>query len=203
MIRVDALGDACPVPVIKTKKALDGAGTGEVIEIHVDNEIAVQNLRKLAGSQGCSFRSERLEDKHFVVTVAAAGAPLPDEAVLQPELCHPDSRGTAVVVIRAAVMGQGDDALGKVLIKGYIYALSQLETLPAAILFYNGGVTLTTAGSDSLEDLKSMEALGVKIISCGTCLNFYQLTDQLEVGTIGNMYEIAETMQNASKVIIP
>ena len=48
MVKVDARGDACPLPVVKAKKALSELnGTGEV-EVLVDNEIAVQNLTKMA-----------------------------------------------------------------------------------------------------------------------------------------------------------
>ena len=203
MMKIDARGDACPVPVVKAKKALDKAAAGEVVEVLVDNEAAVQNLRKLAGNMSCGFRSETVGAGHFVTVITAAGIPAAEAAIRPDPECRPDNRDAAVVVIRSAVMGQGDDELGKVLMKGYIYALSQLETLPGAILFYNGGVTLTTEGSDSLEDIKTMESQGVKIISCGTCLNYYQLTDRLQAGTIGNMYELAGIMQNASKIITP
>lgn len=203
MINIDARGDACPVPVVKAKKALDQAAAGEVIEVHVDNEVAVQNLRKLAAGMNCGFCSRTVGDGHFAAEITAAGAAKPEPSMQLSEECRPDSRDSSVIVISSAVMGRGNDDLGKVLMKGYIYALSQLDTLPAAVLFYNGGVTLTTEGSDSLEDLKTMEAQGVKIISCGTCLDFYRLTDRLRVGTIGNMYEIAGTMQMASKIIRP
>ena len=100
-------------------------------------------------------------------------------------------------------MGVGNDELGKVLIKGFLYAVSQLEELPKTILFYNGGATLTTEGSASLEDLKNMEAQGVTIKTCGTCLDYYGLKDKLQVGTITNMYDIVETMDKAAHIIRP
>ena len=100
-------------------------------------------------------------------------------------------------------MGEGNDELGKVLIKGFLYAITQLDTLPDTMLFYNGGATLTTEGSDSLEDLKSLEAQGVEIMTCGTCLNYYDLSDKLAVGSITNMYAIVETLSNADKIIKP
>ena len=100
-------------------------------------------------------------------------------------------------------MGRGNDELGATLMKGFIYALSQLEELPKTLLFYNGGAKLTTEGSASLEDLKSMEAQGVEILTCGTCLNFYGLTEKLAVGGVTNMYSIVETLSGAAKVIKP
>lgn len=87
--------------------------------------------------------------------------------------------------------------------KGFIFALSQLEKLPKTILFYNGGATITTEGSDSLEDLKNMEAQGVEILTCGTCLNYYGLTEKLAVGSVTNMYTIVERLNDAAKVIKP
>lgn len=208
--QVDALGDQCPIPVVKAKKVLDQSVSGTVVEVHVDNEIAVQNLTKLARSQRCECKSEKLAEKHFVVAMtvperaAAAADVLPEaEPADQGITCHPDARDHSIVVISSAVMGAGNDELGKVLMKGFIYGLSQLDVLPEKILFYNGGVTLTTEGSDSIEDLKAMEAQGVQIFSCGTCLNYYGLTEKLMVGEVTNMYSIVEAMAAAAKIIRP
>jgi selenium metabolism protein YedF len=100
-------------------------------------------------------------------------------------------------------MGVGNDDLGKVLIKGFIFAITQLDTLPKTMLFYNGGATLTSEGSDSLEDLKSLEAQGVEIMTCGTCLDYYGLKEKLEVGSVTNMYTIVEKMAGAGRIIRP
>ena len=117
--------------------------------------------------------------------------------------CIPDQRGDLVIAVDTAVMGRGNDELGRVLMKGFLFAVTQLPVLPKTMLFYNGGVLLTTEGSDSLEDLRSLEAQGVTIKSCGTCLNYYNLTDKLAVGEVTNMYDIAETLSGAAKVIKP
>jgi selenium metabolism protein YedF len=199
-ITVDALGEQCPIPVVKTKKVLEGLTEGGIVQTHVDNEIAVQNLTKLAKHNGLECSSEKVDEKHFVVTMKTDKGLEPEEA--EPA-CIPDARGNLVVAIDTATMGRGNDELGKVLMKGFIYALSQLEELPKTILFYNGGATITTEGSDSLEDLKSMEAQGVTIKTCGTCLNYYNLTDKLQVGEVTNMYDIVQTLAEASKVIKP
>ena len=114
-----------------------------------------------------------------------------------------DSKGDYIVVVPSATMGIGNDELGKVLIKGFIYAITQMETLPSKILFYNGGATITTEGSASLEDLKSLEAQGVEILTCGTCLDYYGVKDKLAVGSVTNMYVIVESMAKAGKVIRP
>ena len=202
MITVNAMGDHCPVPVIKTKKAMQALTGPETIEVLVDNEIAVQNVSKMAASTGGQVSSEKCGDAEFKITIVLEGAPK-KEAGEEEEMCAPDARSNTVVVVASDRMGSGNDELGKVLIKGFIFAVTQLDTLPKTMLFYNGGATLTTEGSDSLEDLKSLEAQGVEIMTCGTCLDYYGLKDKLAVGTVTNMYSIVETMAKAGKIIRP
>ena len=200
MITVNAMGDNCPIPVIKTKKSIAALTGPETIEVLVDNEIAVQNVTKMASGSGGKVTSEKLGDAEFKVTIEMEGAPAADEAEA---VCVPDARDNTVVVVSSDRMGSGNDELGKVLIKGFIFAVTQLDTLPKTMLFYNGGATLTTEDSDSLEDLKSLEAQGVEIMTCGTCLDYYGLKDKLAVGTVTNMYSIVETMAKAGRIVRP
>lgn len=199
MITVNAMGDNCPIPVIKTKKAMQALVGPETIEVLVDNEVAVQNVTKMAESSGGQVHSEKLGDAEYKVTISMQGAP----QVQEDTACISDAKGDLVVVVSSDRMGTGNDELGKVLIKGFIFAVTQLDTLPKAMLFYNGGVTLTTEGSPALEDLKSLEAQGVEIMSCGTCLDYYGLKDKLVVGSVTNMYNIVETQAKAARVIKP
>lgn len=201
MITVNAMGDNCPIPVIKTKKAMQALTGPETIEVLVDNEIAVQNVTKMASSSGGQVSSEKLGDAQFKITIQMEGALAADDT--EEVSCTPDNRGNLVVAISSDRMGSGNDELGKVLIKSFIFAVTQLDTLPKTMLFYNGGATLTTEGSDSLEDLKSLEAQGVEIQTCGTCLDYYGLKEKLAVGSVTNMYSIVETLAGASKIIKP
>ena len=202
MITVNAMGDACPIPVVKTKKAMETLKAGDVVETYVDNEIAVENLTKMAKQTGCGVTSQKLDEGKYSVQITVSEAAR--EAGNMPKVnCGPTLVSNKVVVIRSSVMGEGDPELGKVLIKGFIYALSQQEELPKTILFYNGGAHLTCEGSASLDDLKELEQRGVRILTCGTCLNFYGLSEKLKVGEVTNMYEIAETMSKASLIVSP
>lgn len=208
MVTINAMGDTCPIPVIKTQNAIKALTKADEVEVLVDNEVAVQNLTKLAGSLGCEVKSEKKAEKEYRVVIALTedklqGQTSREKSEAAEAACIPDAIENTVVVISSDRMGEGEEELGKVLIKGYIYALTQLETLPKTILFYNKGAYLTCEGSASLEDLKSLEAQGVAIQTCGTCLNFYGLTEKLLVGTVTNMYVIAETMAKSSKVIKP
>lgn len=201
MITVNAMGDNCPIPVIKTKKAMQALTGPETIEVLVDNEIAVQNVTKMAAASGGQVSSEKLSDAEFKIKIQMEGAPSVSEE--EEASCVPDARDHTVVVVSSDRMGTGNDELGKVLIKGFIFAVTQLDTLPKTMLFYNGGATLTAEGSDSLEDLKSLEAQGVEIMTCGTCLDYYGLKEKLQVGTVTNMYNIVETMAKAGRIIKP
>ena len=207
MIKVNALGDACPIPVVKTKNAIkELKGSGEV-ETLVDNEIAVQNLTKMANQKGYQIFSEKIREGEFRV-VMTVSSDIPDEQALdlrpeEPVTCLPDAGKNITVVISSDKMGEGSDELGKALLKGFIFALSQQDELPSVILLYNGGARMSTEGSQALEALRSMEARGVEILTCGTCLNHYGLTEKLAVGSVTNMYAIVEKMMQASMIIKP
>ena len=204
-IEVNAMGDACPLPVVKTLKALkqlDGEGA---VVTSVDNETAVKNISKMAQEKGCTASVEKVSDAEWHVTVAASGtvavADLEQDGAA---FCDASAgKGKLVISVYTDCMGRGDDELGHKLMKAFIFAVTQQEELPATMLFYNGGAKLTVKGSASLEDLKSLEAQGVEILTCGTCLNFYGLADKVAVGGVTNMYSIVETLANAGKVIKP
>lgn len=198
MITVNAIGENCPIPVIKTKKAMQELTGPEIIEVLVDNEIAVQNVTKLAQSSGAALvTSEKVEEKKYRILIETEGY------VSSQETAPAAEKDNTVMVFASDRMGEGNDELGKVLIKGFIFAVTQLDTLPKTMLFYNGGATLTAEGSDSIEDLKNLEEQGVEILTCGTCLNYYGLTEQLKAGSVTNMYNIVEKLAGASKIIRP
>jgi len=213
---VNAIGDPCPIPVVKTKNAIKELnGQKGCVETLVDNEIAVQNLTKMAVQKQYGVSSEKMEENKFRVIMeipslqesnddVSQGKSLNEENSNEDICCIPDGRKkSTVVVISSSLMGEGDPELGTALMKSYLYALAQQDELPGTLLFYNGGVKLTCEDSASLEDLKSLEAQGVEILSCGTCLNFYGLTEKLQVGSVTNMYVIAEKMSQTDLIIKP
>lgn len=145
---------------------------------------------------------------------AASAAPQPAPAPSQPAPAPGRSQQTAenprsplakgtVLVISSDVMGSGDEGLGRLLMKGFLYAMVEQEKQPEMILFYNSGVFLTTEGSGVLDDLREMERRGVRLLTCGTCLNHYGRLEKLQVGEVTNMYEIAQCMMQAERIIRP
>ena len=215
MITVNAMGDICPIPVVKTKKALGELnGPGE-IEVLVDNETAVKNVTKMARSSGAEAESEQLGDKQYRVLItvgedaaeklksAKSPAVQPQGQTQQEAAAGCRTCVGTVVAVGSDRMGEGSEELGHILIKSFIFALTQLDDLPDKILFYNGGAKLTVEGSESLEDLKTLEEQGVEIMTCGTCLDYYRIKDKLAIGGVTNMYSIVEMLQSAMSVIRP
>jgi selenium metabolism protein YedF len=194
-LTVDALGDKCPIPVVKAKKALSTMDTG-TLEVLVDNETSVKNLTSFAKSQNCNVSHEQLEEEKFSVKIVKTEASISTESVASGA-----GVGPRVVVVPSSVMGHGDDELGGVLIKAFIFALTQQDNLPDTILFYNGGVKLTCKNSPVLDDLNKLANAGVEILSCGTCLKHYGIEDQLAVGDVTNMYVIVEKQLQASVIV--
>ena len=199
---VNAMGDVCPVPLVKAKNAIaELAGSGKV-EVLVDNEIAVQNLEKMAQQKGYGFLVKEKKEKEYHVEFTVSEAE-PAETEEKTVCLVPAAKKTNLVVLSADHMGEGAEELGKILMKSFLYALTQQDELPDTILCYNGGAKLTCEGSESLEDLKDLAARGVEILTCGTCLNFYGITEKLQVGSVTNMYDIVERMSSADRVIKP
>jgi selenium metabolism protein YedF len=211
---IDARGLQCPYPVIETKKALKEISEG-IIEVYVDNAIAVQNIVKMANNEKLKSKSEKIDDSNYIVRITVSKESEkgltaktdnePDNSEqAEEESCYPDKREEhTIVVLSSEYMGEGDEQLGKTLMKGFIFALTKIEQLPKKIILYNGGARLSAEGSDSLEDLKFLESQGVEILTCGTCLSYYNIAEKLCVGSVTNMYTIAEIMFAATKIIKP
>lgn len=192
MKRIDARGLACPQPVILTKKALD---ENEQVRTIVDNQTAKQNLIKLAKSLDCEVAIK--EDSHQIeISFYKKTA----EDALNTE--ERQKTNQMVYVIGSSFLGKGSDELGSILMKGFIYTLTQMDYPPSKIVFLNSGVHLTCVGSASLDDLGQLIAKGTEIVSCGTCLSYFGLSDKLAVGEISNMYEIAAIMAAGQNTVM-
>ncbi|MFM8322175.1 MAG: DsrE family protein [Chloroflexota bacterium] len=111
----------------------------------------------------------------------------------------PDS--DTVLLITRNGMGHAEPELQIKLIGTYFKLLDEHNILPAAICFYTDGVRLVIDSSPVLEALKSLEAKGVRLVLCSTCLNYLNLADRVQVGVIGGMTDILEAQRQAAKVI--
>ena len=205
MQQINAIGDACPLPVIKTRKALKDMPSGR-LEVLVDNEIAVQNIKNFVTSMGCSFASDRQGDHYVIQIEKPEGSGKKQEAVTNSAEAEPAQTpvfAKTVVAISSDAMGSGDDELGRILMKGFVFALTQLEALPDTVLLYNSGARLSTQGAETLNDLITLEKVGVRIKTCGTCLNHFGIADKLGVGEVTNTYNVVEEMRYADRIMRP
>jgi selenium metabolism protein YedF len=202
---VDAKGLSCPQPVILTKKALEAHNDVTVL---VDNETARENVKRLASSAGCTIESVKESGGIYTIHIFKGADASLDRAVPIESLpCDvggkPAPAGPNVFVIASDTMGKGNDELGTVLMKAFIHTMLDLDSGPEVLIFYNTGVRLAVNGSVVLDDLRALESKGVKILVCGTCLNFFGLTKEIAAGIVSNMYDIAGTMSRAGRIVQP
>jgi len=208
-VTIDARGLACPQPVIMAKKAIE---ENEQITVLVDNDMAVENIRRLALKLACGFSVAEREAGVWEValvrmgpTVEAVkdGSPGMQEDELSCTVPTGKETGPLVVILSDNHMGRGDDVLGDILIRSFIHTLLQLQPRPDKVICYNSGVKLAVKDSAVLDDLQVLAKEGVEILVCGTCVNYFELGDQVAAGHISNMYDIAETMAGAGRLLRP
>lgn len=197
MKQIDARKKVCPIPVVMAKEAME---ENDVIEVVVDNFVAVQNIEKMARVKKYVCSHVQSGDDYIVTLSHGKVEQISQET---PEVSVTCCTSDYVVAINKEGMGHGDPVLSKKLLSAFFFAMTKQDILPSCILFYNHGAYYTCQGSPLLEDLRVLEEKGVKILTCGTCLDFYNLKEKLEIGGISNMYEIVETMAMAGKVIEP
>lgn len=192
MKKIDCLGKVCPLPVIETKKMIKENPEEKDFEILVDNEVATENLKKMAKELKIESTCEKIEDGLYRVS-------LKKNEASQCELIEDTSSidtSSYVVAISDDRMGKGDEEFSKSLLEGFIYALTEQEVIPEKVIFYNRGVMLTSVNEKTVEDLQNLASKGVKILSCGLCLGNYKLKEKLKVGEITNMYKIVEILRS-------
>jgi len=198
--RIDARGLPCPQPVIKTREAILTAGV-EAVRTIVDDPAQVENVVAMARNEGWDGRIDRQDGDDIEILLNPVGQTAAQPAAGEGEACGVPTR--IVVFIAHDKFGQGDDELGTILMRGFIKTLREVVPQPVRMIFANAGVKLTVAGSELLDDLRLLEEAGVEMLSCGTCLDFFGLKEQLEIGRISNMYEIATALVSADRVVRP
>ncbi|MBN2616853.1 MAG: sulfurtransferase-like selenium metabolism protein YedF [Spirochaetales bacterium] len=109
----------------------------------------------------------------------------------------------SVISINSNKMGHGSDDLGSILMQSFVNTLGKLDPLPSSIIFYNSGVLLCSKDSLVIDSLKKYEEMDISILLCGTCVEFYNIKDNLGAGKISNMYSIQETLNKAPRIITP
>ena len=191
---IDCRGLACPQPVLLTKKALDAEKTA--VNVLVDNLTAKENIVKFASANGWGSRVEEQGNLYAIrlePPLASAETTLPNQEY---------ATGKPVYLFTSETLGQGSDELGAILMRSFFTALQEVDPKPKTLLFLNGGVKLAVKGSAVLPAIQKLEQQGVAVLSCGTCLDYYHLKEELAVGSATNMFTIINELQGPGRAII-
>lgn len=179
--------------MIMAEEAVSGIVEG-IVEVLVDNEASVKNLSRFASKNALYSEAEKVDDhwrvkivKGYPCEAGEAGAEKAEEKTAQKQ--------GILLVISSDTMGK-DEALGRVLMKGFFETMKVTKELPHTIFFLNAGVRLTTVEEEIVPIVKDIEAMGVEIYSCGTCLKHYGLEGSLRVGHRGTTNHIVEGIQD-------
>ncbi|MGA3083948.1 MAG: sulfurtransferase-like selenium metabolism protein YedF [Thermodesulfobacteriota bacterium] len=191
---IDCRGLTCPQPVIETKQALE---KNQKVTIIVDNPAARDNVARFGESQGGKVTIREKKDGVYIAITKPKDGLRPKQN--QSSRCL--TTGPVVAVIRSDQMGQGEEKLGRILIRSFLHTLTEISLRPDTMIFFNSGVRLTSEGSEVLDDLQALEQKGVVLLVCGTCLDYFGLKEKIAVGQISNMYIIAETMLTAGRLV--
>ena len=204
MKTVDASGQLCPAPLILAKRALSEAAQGDSFILIIDNQVAFANVSRYLKDNNTPF-SVAESDNIWTFTVTKDNN-APTEHNVEP-YCQDDiphlRKGNFVVAIASDKMGDGDSELGALLMINFIKALRDLDALPSKMTFYNRGVFLGRKNSPVYKELKDLEKMGVELYLCGTCINHYSLSEEIDMGMVSNMFEIARIWASSGKVIKP
>ncbi len=191
----------CPEPVVRAKRAIE-EHPNAILELRVNSPATVTNVTRMARALGAEVAARELPGGEFSLTVTT-GQPAP-EPELQPAACDAQAPPTrATIFLNNNVMGLGDDRLGRVLMKAFLKTLKTADPLPREIICVNAAVHLTTEGSEEIPTLLELAELGVDVVSCGTCLDFFGKLQSLRVGIVGNMLDIVTRLNRAAKIISP
>jgi selenium metabolism protein YedF len=201
---IDTIGQQCPAPVIATKRALKESASGDSFEVVTDNKTALDNISRFLKDNKTAY-SVTENSGVWTITVTKGNQSVTltkAEVYCTPEIPH-FSHGNFIIVFTSDKMGEGTEELGKLLIANFIKAIKDLDMLPGKMVFYNNGVKLGSIESPVYETHKDLESMGVGMLFCATCSKYYSLEEKIKIGTLSNMFEIAQVMASAGNIIKP
>ena len=196
-MQIDCRNLACPEPVIRTKNALDGLKVGEKLEILVNSIAPKENISRFLKNQNVEFSV--LQNGAETKITAVKGESKLELTNFDEFVCEitPKTKKT-VVYLNEEYAGSGD--VGISLLAKFLGALLQVEK-PEYVICVNNAVKMTTnRAHPSFKPLKDLEAAGVKILSCGSCLEAYKLVSDLSVGEMSNAYEVMQILTTHEQI---
>lgn len=198
---VDARNALCPQPLIMTKRALMASKPGQPLRILINNEISKNNVVRFLSDNNIPLQCT---EHAGLFTLSLFSAQELSASATAESYCAVSPINTGrVIVFKSNRMGAGSDELGELLCKAFINTIGDVAPLPAALVFYNSGILLTTNDSAVADSLRALELRNVTLLVCGTCVEYFGKREQISLGTISNMYTIVETLMAAKSVIEP
>jgi selenium metabolism protein YedF len=201
---VDTKGQLCPAPLIAAKRALKETQVGESFIVLTDNQTSFNNLSRYLKDNNTDFLVSETGGV-WTLTITRKTVDVPKTRVedyCTPSVAHFE-KGNFIIVVTSDKMGEGDDQLGLLLMSNFIKAIKDLDRLPQKMVFYNKGVAIVTNNSPVIEHLRDLEKMGVELLLCSTCVNYYKLEELVGAGILSNMFTIAEVMASAGSIIRP
>ena len=201
---IDTSGQQCPAPLIATKRALKHAQTGDAFKVITDNQTAFNNICRFLKDNKTKYSFEE-SDGIWTLTITKQTPEFVNaeaEEYCTTEFPH-FSKGDFVIAFTSNKMGDGDEELGHLLMINFVSAIRDLDVLPRKMIFYNKGVILGAEGSPVIDHLKEIEKMGVTMLLCATCVKYYVLEEKIKIGTLSNMFEIAQVMSSARNILRP
>ena len=195
MVTINMLGKPCPLPLVEAKKALSHPDC-QGVTVLVDNIIAVQNLEKMAAELNYGFSFTQIKEAEYAAAISVNEKSLP---AFRTEQISADSGVT--YLFTADQIGISDPVPGQVLMKSFLIALVQAPNPPESVLLINTAVKMAAVDADVLNEMQTLSKCGTKILLCGQCVTYYELTDNLAVGRVTNMLEILEVLTAATRAI--
>lgn len=199
-LQVDARGLPCPQPVIKSREAISQP-QAKLVRVLVDDDAQAENVVSMARNQGWTAKVVRQDSEVVELELSPSASATPRPGSEPAARCGPATN--VVALVASDRFGSGDDELGGILMRAFIKTLKEITPRPRTLIFINGGVKLTTAGSELVADIAKLAEDGAEVLSCGTCLDFYDVKDRLEVGKVSNMFEIVSRLSAADRVLRP
>lgn len=197
---IDARGLGCPKPVTMAEDSLAKIGEG-MVDVLVDNEAAVKNLSRFASKNSLYAETEKIDNYWRVRLVKGYPYETGSEfGVKSSEFKEKTEEKDILLIVGTDALGK-EEGLGKILMKGFFETMKVTKEIPHTIFFLNAGVKLTTTDTEIIHILKDIEAMGVEIYSCGTCLKHYNLEPELKVGHRGTTNHIVEGMKDFKKTV--
>jgi selenium metabolism protein YedF len=196
MRTIDCRGLNCPEPVLRTKHALTENPFAD-FNVVVDNKSARENVLRFVRSKGHKTDWQEINGS-FHISVTGNNAKSDASDLMEINL---EQESNVLLFISSDQLGQGSTELGRILMRNFIYTLTKRDNLPQAIILMNSGVRLSIKESPVIEELANLQARGVLILVCGTCLDYYELQEQQQAGLVSNMYDITDLLFAARMVI--